>query len=165
MILLKTSIVFTYDKGNNTISVSEIEKVDGTYSSKYVTRFDNIPEKVMSDFVQSLWRFKDKTLGNLEDKMAESQLNPKADSKFDNTPSTTFDFCKESNIKCEDCKKEISSDDCLSPSDVISNIDEAYDTLLNMLNDVLTPWAENLAELNERCGNGKDKEGKRRSFN
>lgn len=165
MILLKTSIVFTYDKGNNTISVSEIDKVDGTYSSKYVTRFDNIPEKVMSDFVQSLWSFKDKTLGNLEDKMADSLLNPKADSKFDNTPSTTFNLDKESNIKCEDCKKEISSDDCLSPSDVISNIDEAYDTLLNMLNDVLTPWAENLAELNERCGNGKDKEGKRRSFN
>ena len=161
---MKTSIVFTYDKGNNTISVSEIEKVDGTYSSKYVTRFDNIPEKVMSDFVQSLWRFKDKTLGNLEDKMAESQLNPKADSKFDNTPSTTFDPCKESNIKCVSVKKDVSSDDCLSPSDVISNIDEAYDNLLNMLNDVLTPWAENLAELNERCGNGKDKKDKGYSF-
>ena len=164
MILLKTSIVFTYDKGNNTISVSEIDKVDGTYSSKYVTRFDNIPEKVMSDFVQSLWSFKDKTLGNLEDKMAESMLKPKDDSKFDNTPSTPFNLDKASNIKCEDCKKEISSDDCLSPSDVISNIDEAYDTLLNMLNDVLTPWAENLAELNERCGNGKDKKDKGYSF-
>lgn len=165
MILLKTSIVFTYDKGNNTISVSEIDKVDGTYSSKYVTRFDNIPEKAMNDFVQSLWSFKDKTLGNLEDKMAESLLKPKDDSKFDNTPSTTFNLDKESNTKCETVKKEISPDDSLSPSDVISNIDEAYDTLLNMLNDVLTPWAENLAELNERCGNGKDKEGKRRSFN
>lgn len=165
MILLKTSIVFTYDKGNNTISVSEIDKIDGTYSSKYVSRFDNIPEKAMNDFVQSIWSFKDKTLGNLEDKMAESLLKPKDDSKFDNTPSTTFNLDKESNTKCETVKKEISPDDSLSPSDVISNIDEAYDTLLNMLNDVLTPWAENLAELNERCGNGEDKEGKRRSFN
>ena len=164
MILLKTSIVFTYDKGNNTISVSEIDKIDGTYSSKYVTRFDNIPEKAMNDFVQSLWSFKDKTLGNLEDKMAESMMKPKDDSKFDNTPSTTFDLCKESNIKCEDDKKKVSPEDSLSPSDVISNIDEAYDTLLKMLNDVLTPWADNLAELNERCGNGKDKEGKGYSF-
>ena len=137
VILLKTSIVFTYDKGNNTISVSEIDKVDGTYSSKYVTRFDNIPEKVMSDFVQSLWSFKDKTLGNLEDKMAESLLKPKDDSKFDNTPSTTFDLCKESNTKCETVKKEISPDDSLSPSDVISNIECLLQKVRNMVHKLL----------------------------